>query len=73
VIAIDTTTNQAVATVGTVPPGTATFLTAGFRAGGHSGFIDASTVASTQDPATRDLYLINSHSGNTLEAATSNL
>ena len=73
VIAIDTTTNQAVATVGTVPPGTATFLTAGFRASGHSGFIDASTVASTQDPATRDLYLINSHSANTLEAATSNL
>jgi hypothetical protein len=59
--------------VGTVPTGqrTATFLTAGFRASDHSGFIDSSTIASTQDPSTRELYLINSHSANTLEAVTS--
>jgi hypothetical protein len=73
-IAIDTGSNQVVnPDVGTVPQGTATFLTVTFRSDEHSGFIDASTFVSTQDPATRDLYLINSYSTNTLEAITGNL
>jgi hypothetical protein len=73
VVAIDTSTNQAVATLGTIPTGTATFLTATFRASDHSGFIEASSYLSTQDPATRDLYLINSQSANSLERVTGNL
>jgi len=73
VLAIDTASNQVVANIGTVPRGTATFLQAGFRAGDHTGFIDASNILSTQDPATRDIYLINSYLPNSLERVTGNL
>jgi hypothetical protein len=73
VTAIDTASNQSVATLGVVPGGTATFLTATFRADDHSGFIEGSTYTSTQDPGTRNLYFLNSHSSSTLELITRNL
>jgi hypothetical protein len=71
--AIDTTTNQTVATIGTLPSGTATFLSGTFRGFGHTGFIETTTAISTQDPATRDLYLLNSQGSNSLERVTGNL
>jgi hypothetical protein len=73
VIAIDTATNRAVATLGTVPIGTATFLTGTFRDAGHTGFIEAYTSLSTNDPVTRDLYLLNSQASNSLVRVTGNL
>jgi hypothetical protein len=73
VVAIDTATNQVVAQLGTIPSGKATFLQAGFRAADHTGFIEATTILSTLDPATRDLYLLNSQSPATLERVTDNL
>jgi hypothetical protein len=72
-IAIDTTSNQTVANLGVLPTGTATFLTATFRGYEHTGFIEATTAISTQDPATRDLYLINSQGSGSLERVTGNL
>jgi hypothetical protein len=71
--AIDTTSNQSVATIGTLPSGTATFLTDTFRGNGDTGFIEATTAVSTQDPATRDLYLLNSQQSNSLLRVTNNL
>jgi len=71
--AIDTTSNQIVATIGTLPSGTATFLSGTFRGYGHTGFIEATTAISTQDPATRDLYLLNSQGSNSLLRVTDNL
>jgi hypothetical protein len=73
VIPIDTGTNQALAAVGTVRSGSAMFLAATFRSPDHSGYMEASTYTSTQDPATEDLYVVNSHMANTLQAATRNL
>jgi len=72
-LAIDTTTNQIVANIGTLPSGTATFLTDIFRGNGHTGFIEATTAVSTQDPSTRDLYLVNSQGSNSLLRVTDNL
>jgi len=72
-VAIDTTSNQTVATIGMLPVGTATFLSGTFRGFGHTGFIEATTAVSTQDPATRDLYLLNSQSANSLTRVTDNL
>jgi hypothetical protein len=72
-IAIDTTSNQMVANIGMLPAGTATFLSATFRGYQHTGFIEATTAISTQDPATRDLYLINSQGSGSLERVTGNL
>jgi hypothetical protein len=72
-VSIDTASNQIVATIGTLPTSTATFLTGTFRGNGHTGFVEATTAVSTQDPATRDLYLLNSHSADTLTLATDNL
>ena len=73
VVAIDAATNQPVATLGAVPTGTAMFLTGTFRDSGHSGFIEAYNSLSTNDPATRDLYLLNSQYANTLTRVTDNL
>lgn len=70
---IDAASNQVVATIGTLPTSTATFLTGTFRGIGDTGFVEATTAVSTQDPATRDLYLLNSQSDNTLIQATNNL
>jgi hypothetical protein len=72
-LAIDTTSNQVVATIGTLPSGTATFLTDTFRGNGHTGFIEATTAISTQDPSSRDLYLLNSQGPNSLLRVTDNL
>jgi hypothetical protein len=72
-IAIDTTSNQVMATVGTLPVSTATALTGTFRGSADVGFLEASNALSTQDPATRDLYLLNSQMANTLLRVTSNL
>jgi hypothetical protein len=72
-IAIDTTSNQVVATVGTIPVSTATALSGTFRGGAHTGFLEASNPLSTQDPATRDLYLLNSQTSNSLVRVTGNL
>ena len=73
VVAIDTATNQTVATLGTVPVGNATFLTGTFRDPGHTGFVEATTSLSTNDPATRGLYLLNTHGANTLVHVIGNL
>jgi hypothetical protein len=70
---IDTTSNQPIATIGTLPAGTATFLTGTFRGYGDTGFIEATTAVSTLDPATRDLYLLNSQGTNSLLRVTDNL
>jgi hypothetical protein len=71
---IDTSTNTTIATLGTFPAGTtATLLEGTARGIGHTVFIEASTQASTQDPATHDLYLVNSASADSLVAVTANL
>ena len=70
---IDTTSNQIVATIGTLPTSTAAFLRGTFRGYGHTGFVEATTAVSTQDPVTRDLYLLNSQSADTLTPVTGNL
>jgi hypothetical protein len=72
-IAIDTASNQVVATVGTLPVSTATALSGTFRDGAQTGFLEASNALSTQDPATRDLYLLNSQTANSLVRMTGNL
>jgi hypothetical protein len=72
-VSIDTTSNQVVATIGTLPTSTATLLRGTFRGSGHTGFVEATTAVSTEDPATRDLYLLNSQSADTLTLATGNL
>jgi len=72
-IAIDTTSNQAVTTVGTLPVSTATTLNGTFRDSDHNGFLEAATPASTEDPVTRDLYVLNSQSANSLVRVTGNL
>jgi hypothetical protein len=71
--AIDTTSNQAVATVGTLPASTATALSGTFRSSAHTGFLEASNALSTEDPATRDLYLLNSQAANSVMRLTDSL
>jgi hypothetical protein len=72
-VSIDATSNQIVATIGTLPTSTATLLRGTFRGNGHTGFVEATTAVSTQNPATRDLYLLNSQSAGTLTPVTGNL
>lgn len=72
-VAIDTTSNQVVATVGTLPTSTATALTGTFRWSSHSGFLEATNPLSTSNPTTRDLYVLNSLSTNSLTRVTGNL
>ena len=71
--AIDTTSNQSIATLGTFPSSEATFATDTFRNSLHTGFIEVYTAISTQGPPTRDLYLLNSQSASTLTRVTNNL
>jgi hypothetical protein len=71
--AIDTGSNQIVATIGTLPSTKATYLSGTFRGYGHTGFIEATTAISTQDPSTRDLYLLNSQGSMSLLQVTGNL
>ena len=72
-VAIDTGTNQPGVTIGTLPVGNAAYLTGTFRDAGHTGFIEATNMASTNDPATRDLYLLNTQQRDTLIRITRNL
>ena len=72
-VAIDTTSNQVVATVGAIPASTATALTGTFRGSAHVGFLEAANPVSTQNPATRDLYLLNSQTANSLARLSGNL
>jgi hypothetical protein len=72
-VAIDAGSNQIIATIGTLPNSTATALSGTFRSDVDTGFLEASNPVSTQDPATRDLYLLNSQSANSLMLITGNL
>jgi hypothetical protein len=72
-VAIDTGTNQPGVTIGTMPVSHAAWLTGTFRDAGHTGFIEATNAASTNDPATRDLYLLNTQQAGTLTRITNNL
>jgi hypothetical protein len=72
-VAIDATSNQAGVTVGTLPASTAVNLSGTFRDSGHSGFLEASNAISTGDPATRDLYVLNSQAAGSLTRVTNSL
>jgi hypothetical protein len=73
VVAIDATSNQVGATIGTVPSSTAVTLSGTFRDAGDTGFLQAENVLSTQDPATEDLYVLNSQGTNSLTRISDNL
>ena len=73
VVAIDTSSNQSVATVGILPGSNAVTLSGTFRSTDHDGFLEASNPASTENPDTRDLYLLNSQTPNNLTRVTGNL
>jgi hypothetical protein len=72
-IAISTTSNQPGVTVGTFPASKATFTSGTFRGNGGTGFIEVTTSISTQEPPTRDLYILNATTANSLTRVTSNL
>jgi hypothetical protein len=72
-LAIDTTSNQVVAVVGTLPGSTATALNGTFRGPADTGFLEASNPLSTEDPATRDLYLLDSQVAGSLLRLTDTL
>jgi hypothetical protein len=72
-VAIPTSTNQPGATIGTLSTSHAMWLTGTFRDAGHTGFIEGTNAASTADPATRVLYLVNTHRPDTLVRITDNL
>jgi hypothetical protein len=72
-VAIDAGTNQVGATIGILPVSTATNLSGTFRDAGRSGFLEASNAVSSEDPATRDLYILNSQIGNSLSRVTDTL
>jgi hypothetical protein len=72
-IAISTSSNQPGVTIGIFPTSTATFVSGTFRGNGDSGFIEATTSISTQEPVTRELYFFNANTANTLTRVTSNL
>lgn len=73
VVAIDTSSNLAGATVGVLPSSGAAFLTGTFRGTQDTGFLEATTYLSTTDPATRDLYVLDSQTANTLKRVTNSL
>ncbi len=72
-VAIPTSTNRPGATIGTLSTSHAMWLTGTFRDAGHTGFIEGTNAASTADPATRVLYLVNTHRPDTLVRITDNL
>jgi len=72
-IAIDATSNQPVAAIGQLPVSTATTLNGTFRGITNTGFLEAANALSTQDPATRDLYLFDSQAMDSLSLLTDNL
>jgi hypothetical protein len=69
-VAIDATSNQPGVTVGTLPASTAVTLSGTFRDSGHSGFLQAANALSTGDPATQDLYILNSQAAFSLTRVT---
>ena len=73
IVAIPVATNQPGATIGTLSTSNAMWLSGTFRDAGHTGFIEGSNAASTNDPATRVLYLLNTHRPQTLSRLTPNL
>jgi hypothetical protein len=73
IVAIDATSNQPGVTIGTLPSSTAMFLSDVFRGNGDTGFIEATTSISTQEPGTRDLYILNSTTAGSLARVTNNL
>jgi len=72
-VSIDTASNQVVATVGTLPVSTATALNGTFRGSADTGFLEATNPLSTGNPATRDLYLLNSQTSGGLLRVIGNL
>ncbi len=72
-VSINASTNTVVATIGTLPASKAAMLTGTFRDASDAGFMEATNAASTNDPATRDLYLLNTQIAADLLRATSNL
>jgi hypothetical protein len=72
-VAIDATSNQPGVTVGTLPSSTAVTLSGTFRDIGRSGFLEAANAISTEDPATRDLYILNSQAAMSLTRVTNAL
>jgi len=73
IVAIPVATNQPGATIGTLSTSNAMWLSGTFRDAGHTGFIEGSNAASTSDPATRVLYLLNTQQPQTLVRLTPNL
>jgi hypothetical protein len=71
--AIDAGTNQIGARIGTLPPSTATTLTGTFRGSNRTGFFEAAGPVSTENPTTRDLYLLDSQVTGSLTRVTGNL
>jgi hypothetical protein len=72
-VAIPTATNVPGATIGTLSTSHAMWLTGTFRDAGHTGFIEGTNAASTGNPATRVLYLINTRLSDSLIRITDNL
>ena len=72
-VAIDTGTYQVVATIGTLPVSNATYLVDTFFGLDNVAFIDATNDASTANPGTRDLYLVDTHLNSSLQRLTNNL
>jgi hypothetical protein len=73
IVAIPTATNQPGTTIGTLSTSNTMWLSGNFRDSGDTGFIEGTNVASTGDPATRSLYLINTQLAGSLSRLTPNL
>ena len=71
--AIDAGTNQSIAVLGALPVTSAMYLGGTVRGYGDTGFLQATNALSTQDPATQDLYLLNSQTAGSLTLVTGNL
>ena len=69
-VSIDAVSNQQLVQLGTVPQRGAVFLSGTFRDADHNGFIEATTPFSTTAPATRGLYILNSHQSQSLARVT---
>ena len=72
-VAIDAASHQQIAQLGSVPQSGAVFLSGTFRDTDHNGFMEATTPFSTTNPATRGLYILNSHQSNSLVRVTGTL
>jgi hypothetical protein len=71
--AFDTSSNQLVSSIGTLPASNATYLVDPFRGLDDVGYVDATNDASTLSPGTRDLYLLNARGSSSLVRVTGNL